>query len=981
MVTQMLDFLIKPPADFIPMGEEVLRETIIPQFERTVAKYPEKVAIKDEDGCITYQELNNKINIIAHRVLELSPSLNYPIAFLVSPEVKAICTKMAILKTGGFFVALHPGNSIHQLKAYLDDSSAKVLIYSTEHAKSVEFLCSQKADLQALNVDEIDSTVSVGNPNIGIAPNAPFGIFYTSGSTGKPKGVLMGHLCRSQTIHYQTNEACFSPSDKVALVTSIYFLLSHANLFGALLNGGQLCLFDVKKHSARQAVDWIIHENLTVFRSTPSIFRTIFSAIPEETVLANLRFMTLGGEPISSSDIELYKRHTSSNCVLINNYSASEAGIICYYPITHDLPEFSGFLPAGYPAPGKEIFIENDEGKVITTAEPGEICVQSRYLCLGYWNQNELNEQKFSKHPTDPEMKIYHTGDIGRFNEKGILEVLGRKDTQVKIRGYRMQLEYIDAVIRSVPGVVDSATIVKKDAFSGERLVTYYVNDDDTNISIDQLRQELTTQLPTYMIPSTFVRMPALPRTPTGKVSRKDLPEPAKTRPALDVPYNAPASDFEKTVVQIWEKILQVEGIGIDDNFFDLGGDSLNSIIMSVEVENIFHKKFPQSFFTKPTIRNLGEIFNITNGESSPPIKFQVSSYKKDHQSSQNASNKKKQKVSFLNKILTHRYTNKDISRAIDKIVSRYIMMLSYEDALNWSVRWSQNPVVQKYLYRDRKVLFRHWLEELTSNLDEIESLFKMNILTNMFFRLPKAANKKHKIVGSELINYYKQSRYKYWRSLGYLIEGEIAKQDGTYFPFKGFDYLESAYKQGKGVILLSFHGTPSPGRFYLISRKIGVEEIPTISYQIPIRQSKFAKDRTTLTDKAITTMNSEIAIFGQNLLKEGKIIHFASDTDDTVGRTYQVTIGERIYHLKGGFAEMALNTGAIIIPFHRYCLPDGRVQTEFFQSIEVQGSSYYEKVEFLVNQYAHFIEQCWKSYPESLSWTRMDRHLKRPSK
>lgn len=256
--------------------------------------------------------------------------------------------------------------------------------------------------------------------------------------------------------------------------------------------------------------------------------------------------------------------------------------------------------------------------------------------------------------------------------------------------------------------------------------------------------------------------------------------------------------------------------------------------------------------------------------------------------------------------------------------------------------------------------------------------VFQVNIMTNMNFGLSRYLKSKGANEKADAQN-YKKLRYRYWRTLGELLETIPPGQLNENFPIIGLEHFTQVYAQGKGVILLTFHGMPRPEGFFPLERHLGLEQIPTISYHTPRRKNRHDKKENKLSEAAAAAMNAQVALLGQSKLLAGKVINIVSDTNDKQGRTHQVVVAGRIFHMKAGFAELALNTGARIIPHFRYCLPDGRIQLSLGAPLESGSGERHEQVENLLNEYASFIENTWSVHPESLSWVRIRRHLSRP--
>ena len=970
----VIDFGIKRPDDFSPLSDKILEKAIIPQFELIVEKYPERAAIRSSTHSLSYRELNNAINHLTHQIIQELGDDKSPVAFLLGNEVLSIIVLMAVLKSGRPYAGLHPSNSNAQLKAYLEDSTASLLITSAAFNETIKNIQNDRNPVRVLYFDEIKTDINNKNPEYKGTRNDPFGIFYTSGSTGKPKGVLDNHGNKLRNAQNKINEWFFSPSDHISLVTSVCFGASYTSMLGALLSGALLLVFDLKANTAQKTLDWMLSEELTIFQCTPSIFRTIFSSAPKGLIFSKLRLINMGGEPVTETDVELLKAHTAKDCVLINNFGATESGSICHYPVHHCTPPFRGFLPAGYAAPDREVLLLDDEGQAVQDGEEGEIVVRSRFLSPGYWRQPELTAQKFYTDPHDPNIRVYYTGDRGRWRKDGVLETLGRKDAQVKIRGFRVQLDAIDLALRNLDGVKDAATIVHQPSDRGERLVAYLVPAYSDRLSTSQLRDALSRQLPDYMVPSTFIWLDTMPQTTTGKVNRKELPAPSNARPELETLYVAPEKKMEVQIASIWQSILDLERVGIEDNFFELGGDSLMALEMTLEVETALSRTVPAAFFKQPTISFLTTLLEANNQTEANKEKFILESYKKDIRFFK-TQNTRKIATSALKKLVTKKYSLNDFDRLVDLLIARYIVTKSYMDANQWIVKWSQNAFARDFLYQRRYALFARWVASLKDCHIQPSAAFQMNLLTNMNFGLTRYLDGNQKIVKSDL-QAYKRSPYPYWRTLGELLDVTPAGQLNDHFFISGLDNLTQAYQQGKGVILLSFHGTPAPGRFFALERFLNVDHIPTLSYRIPIRQSQYDNDEDQMSEAVASTLNAEIALFGQRKLQEGKIINIVSDTSDMHGIRYEIALGGRDYQIKGGFAELALHTGAKIIPYFGSTLANGCSQFNLLPPLDPGSGDHEEKINRLIQEYTAFINHVWVTRPEVLRWSRIDRHF-----
>ena len=329
-----------------------------------------------------------------------------------------------------------------------------------------------------------------------------------------------------------------------------------------------------------------------------------------------LRVINLAGEPVYRADIELYKKHFSPECLLVNTFGAHEVGPIRLYVIDKETRITGEIAPVGYEFPGKEILLLDDNGQEVGFNQVGEIAVRSRYLSLGFWRRPDLTEAKFLPDPNGGDRRIYLTGDLGRMLPDGCLEHLGRKDFQVKIRGLRVEVAEVEGALRSMGAIREAVVIAREDKPGDKCLVAYVVPARDVASSISEVRSFVEQKLPPFMVPSRFVILDALPLTPNGKVNRKALPDPGNSRPDLDTPFVAPRTAIEKELSKIWAEVLSLEQVGVHDSFFDLGGHSLTATRVVSQVIKQFQTEVPLQFlFQSPTIAEMAAVITEHQGK------------------------------------------------------------------------------------------------------------------------------------------------------------------------------------------------------------------------------------------------------------------------------------------------------------------------------------------------------------------------------
>jgi acyl-coenzyme A synthetase/AMP-(fatty) acid ligase len=367
--------------------------------------------------------------------------------------------------------------------------------------------------------------------------------------------------------------------------------------------------YDTKKKGLGQMAQWLLSNEITILRSVPTTFRHFMSALPEDRRFPAVRVLSVGGEPLFRADLDYFNRHFPPHCVLVHALGPTECLTVCWSCIAHGAGVAESKLPIGYPLKDKEVLILDDSRRELGEEEIGEIAVKSRYISPGYWRDPERTRSAFLPDPAGSDKRIYLTGDLGMRLKGGCLVHIGRRDFQTKVRGFRIDVSEIELALRDIDGIED-AVVAGREGDSGEtRLVAYFVSSAGAEITVTRIRQHLARVLPEYMIPSAFVGLDALPKTPNGKTDRLNLPPPPRARPKLDTPFASPETSAQKTLAQIWAEGLGLDAVGINDNYFELGGNSLLAARLFVEIEKRLGQSLAWANIIKaPTIARLASL-------------------------------------------------------------------------------------------------------------------------------------------------------------------------------------------------------------------------------------------------------------------------------------------------------------------------------------------------------------------------------------
>lgn len=591
-----------PSGTFIEFPQEEIEQSIPERFEKIVRGFPDRLAVRTKSRTLTYDELNKAANRLARAILTQRGQGQEPVALCLRDGVQLITAHLAVLKAGKFSLGLDPSASPDRRAHLLSDSQAPLVVTDAETGLIARHGVNREQQL--INMDEAVSSTGEQDLGLAISPHDYSYLRYTSGSTGQAKGALKTHRHVMHAVMNATNYFHICAADRSMLLSRSSCLGKYA--FEVLLNGAALCPFYIADEGLAYLADWLIQEQMTLYNSFPTAFRHFLNALPGTRNFSKLRLIRLADEPVYKSDVELYRKHFSSDCLFVNSFCSTETGPMCVYFLDKamDLPSTS--VPAGFPVDGMEVLVLDEHGNQVGSNQPGEIAVRSRYLSSGYWGRPELTQEKFFSGPQTEEEPTYLTGDLGQFSEDGCLQLLGRKDFQVKIRSFRVDVGEVEAELAVHPGVKEVAVIGKKDHSENTRLVAYLVPHSQPSPTVSSLRAFLKDRLPDHMIPTAFVTLDKLPLLSAGKVDRRALPDPGHARPELDTPSVTPGTAIERELCRIWTQVLGLGQLGIHDNFFDLGGDSLMATRVVSQVIETFQVDFPlKALFDSPTVAEM----------------------------------------------------------------------------------------------------------------------------------------------------------------------------------------------------------------------------------------------------------------------------------------------------------------------------------------------------------------------------------------
>ena len=602
------------PNPSTPLSEPTY-ELATNRFETWVTQTPDHIAISQEDRSWTYRQLSKATSEIAQHLLQVDIHKGDVVAIYGPRSFGLIASLLAVAQTGGVMMLVDPNLPLQRQQAMLSQADARYCLHiGTQPLPTWELpvalnTINLDADSGQIQNSAIHRVTPCSLPQV--LPDDAAYIFFTSGSTGTPKGILGSHKGIAHFVAWQQETFNVIPGDRVAQLIGLTFDALLRDVFLPLTSGATLCLpYQDYYPGSPDTLPWLEQEQITLLHTVPAVAHAWLQTPSDEITLNHLRYMFCSGEPLTDTLIQQWRTTFPAAGQIVNLYGATETTMVkSFYPVPEQL--VPGIQPGGWPLPDTQLLVFNPNQQPCGIGEVGEIVVRTPFRTLGYLDaQSTSPPQPFIVNPfnsDDPQDLLYYTGDRGRYRLDGTIEILGRLDNQIKIRGVRIQLGEIESLLNQHATVRTSIVSEQKDPSGEQFLAAYVVPKSGQTISIAELRQFLTQQLPDYAIPTAIVTLEALPLTATGKVDRNALPAASKPQETTEESV-APRTEVETKLAALVAQVLKRESVGITDNFFELGGHSLLATQVVSRLQKTFQVKVSlRQMFKDPTVAGLAK--------------------------------------------------------------------------------------------------------------------------------------------------------------------------------------------------------------------------------------------------------------------------------------------------------------------------------------------------------------------------------------
>ena len=587
-----------------------LEPTTLPAlFQAQAQARPDAIAVVIENESLGYSELNQRANQLAHHLRALGIGPERVVGCCLERSLDLIVALIAILKAGGAYLPLDPNYPHERLAFMLKDAGAPVVL---THSVLMDRLPAHAAHIVCIDADAaLIATQPTTAPLLALDPQHPAYVIYTSGSTGLPKGVVMAHGPLANLVSWSVDTICGEPQSTVAQFTPISFDVSVQEIFAALTSGKTLyALRDDIRRSPADLLNWLAHRKINeLFVPNPVILGLSEAIIENGLELPNLTHIAQAGEALTLNENLAKFFRARSRAQLHNHYGPTETHVATSYNFPQDTSKWPSVAPIGRPIWNTRVYVLDGCLQPVPAGVAGELYIAGVGLARGYLGRPSLTGERFVANPFGPAGgRMYRTGDLARWRADGVLDFLGRVDAQVKLRGFRIEPGEIEVVLLRHAAVAQAAVIAREDRGGSKRLLGYVVARSGATIEVGQLRAHVGRVLPDYMVPSAIMVLDRLPLTSNGKLDRQALPAPEQET-SNSISFIAPRSSTEAALAEIWSELLGCEKLGVCDDFFDLGGNSLLVLRLISKINWSFNVDVTvPDFYRNPTVEQMAKL-------------------------------------------------------------------------------------------------------------------------------------------------------------------------------------------------------------------------------------------------------------------------------------------------------------------------------------------------------------------------------------
>jgi amino acid adenylation domain-containing protein len=605
---------------------------------KTAEAHSSRIAIEQGDRSICYADLRAAVVSMSQALADAGVGRDLIVGACLGSSIEYVTSILAIMEAGGIFLPLDLGFPTRRIEQMLATTPPSLVIASEESRERVaEILAAASSASPETRIAVIDSDLQLqlacadtsarpARP-AEVAPDDASYIMYTSGSTGVPKAILGCHKSLSHFMHWEAGELGLDQDLRVSQLAPVTFDASLRDILLPLMLGGRVCIpMPTDRSDPRLLVDWLESSQINLVHCVPSLFRVLTSEVERRgatTALPHLQRILMAGEALYGKDVQRWIDLVGDRIELVNLYGPSETTLIkTFYRISERPASASSIVPVGKPIANTAILILKGD-RLCEIGEIGDIYIKTPFASKGYYGDPQLTAKSFVQNPLNPDQEdvIYRTGDIGRYLPDRSVEFIGRLDSQVKVNGIRIELAEIEEALAGCPALDQAVAVAIRNPENENVLTCYYA--ERAPISIEEIRQHLTTHLPEYMVPTLFVRMDELPLSINGKVDRNALPKPEELL-YNQVQYEPPADSYEERIAAIWAEVLGLNRVGVNNLFIELGGNSLSAIRIISRIFQAFEVEVSiLAFFENATVRKLAKLVGSTARSELEPAEIQ----------------------------------------------------------------------------------------------------------------------------------------------------------------------------------------------------------------------------------------------------------------------------------------------------------------------------------------------------------------------